>query len=500
MTTTRDEAPATKESIDPHLRNLAIVVLLGAIMTVLDSTIVNVAVTALGKDFDTSLSTIQWVVTGYTLALSMAIPMTGWSVQRFGTRTMWLFSLGLFITGSLLCGLAWSLPSLVAFRVLQGLGGGMLMPVGQMMLVREAGPGRMGRVMSIVSVPAMLAPVLGPLLGGVIVDNLSWRWMFFVNIPFCAVALFAAVRMLPGDTERSKEARLDVLGLLLLSPGLAALVYGLSEAGNGASLSGPRFLCSVIGGGVLVIAFVAHALRSGDRALIELRRVSTRAFTGATSGFFLYSGAMYGVMILIPLFAGIVRGESALDAGWLLAPLGLGAMITMSVSGRLADKFGGRRFVVGGILLVLIGTMGLTTLDPDTGNNLIMASMLVVGLGHGMITPCLMALTYQGLPREAVPAATTGANILVRVGSSFGTAAAAIILQIAIRGEIPGASGNLAEAAAQNTAETPTLLTNAFTETFWWVAGVLVLSLLPIFAIPRRPKEVPAKEVPATSS
>ncbi|TMR03058.1 DHA2 family efflux MFS transporter permease subunit [Actinomadura soli] len=490
MTSATTAPPADKEGIDPHLRKLAVVVLLGAIMTVLDSTIVNVAVTALGRDFGTSLSTIQWVVTGYTLALSMAIPLTGWAVQRFGTRTMWLVSLGLFVGGSLLCGLAWSIPSLIAFRVLQGLGGGMLMPVGQMMLIREAGPGRMGRVMSIVSVPAMLAPVLGPLLGGVIVDNLSWRWMFFVNVPFCAIALFAALRMLPRDTDRRADARLDVLGMLLLSPGLAALVYGLSEAGNGTSLTGARFLTSVIAGGVLVAAFVTHALHRGQGALIDLRRLGTRAFTTATGGLFLYCGSMFGLMILIPLFAGIVRGESALDAGWLLAPMGVGAMITMSVSGRLVDRFGGRWFAVGGVLCVLAGALALTTLTPETGRGMIMGTMFVVGLGHGMIAPSLMSIAYQGLPREAVPAATTGANILIRVGSSFGTAAMAVVLQIAIRGEIPGASGNLSEAAAQHTEETPTLLTNAFTETFWWAAAILLLALLPIFAIPRKPKEV----------
>lgn len=496
MTTAPTASPGHKERIDPHLRRLAIVVLLGAIMTVLDSTIVNVAITTLGKDFDTSLSTIQWVVTGYTLALSMAIPLTGWSVRRFGARTMWLFSLGLFITGSLLCGFAWSVPSLIAFRVLQGLGGGMLMPVGQTMLVQEAGPTRTGRAMSIVSVPAMLAPVLGPLLGGVIVDNLSWRWMFFVNVPFCAVALISALRMLPHDTKRDAGARLDVFGLLLLSPGVAALVYGLSEAGNGASLTGARFLTGVVGGGLLVAAFVAHAFRRGDSALIDLRRLSTRAFTSAAGGFFLYSAAMFGIMILIPLFAGIVRGESALDAGWLLAPMGLGAMITMSVSGRLADRFGGRWFAVGGTLCVLAGTLVLTTLDPATGRATIMGTMFVVGLGHGMIAPCLMAMMYQGLPRESVPAATTGSNILIRLGSSFGTAVTAIVLQIAIRDEIPGASGNLAEAAARRTAETPTLLTNAFTETFWWTAAILLVCLAPILAVPRRPKE----DTPPTTS
>lgn len=345
--------------------------------------------------------------------------------------------------------------------------------------------------MSIVSVPAMLAPVLGPLLGGVIIDGLSWRWMFFVNVPFCAVALVSALRMVPRDTERSRDARLDVRGMVLLSPGLAALVYGLSEAGNGAGFAGARFLTGVITGGILVTAFVVHAFRRGDGALIDLRQLSTRAFTAATGGLFLYSAAMFGVMILIPLFAGIVRGEPALDAGWLLAPMGAGAMATMAVSGRLADRFGGRWFVVGGVLCVLAGSLALTTLAPGTGRSVIMGTMFVVGLGHGLIAPCLMAMMYQGMPREAVPAATTGANILVRVGSSFGTAATAVVLQIAIRGEIPGASGNLDEASARHTGATPALLANAFSETFWWVAAVLVIALIPIFAVPRKSKGAP---------
>ncbi|RFS81534.1 DHA2 family efflux MFS transporter permease subunit [Actinomadura spongiicola] len=489
MTSTRKAPRVGAEGIDPQLRNLAIVVVLGAIMTVLDGTIVNVAIASLGRDFGTSLSTVHWVVTGYTLALSMAIPLTGWSVWRFGARTMWLVSIGVFVSGSLLCGLAWSIPTLIAFRVLQGVGGGMLLPVGQMMLAREAGPERMGRVMSIVSVPAMLAPVLGPLLGGVILDDLNWRWMFFVNVPFCALALVAALRMLPRDTERSGDARLDVVGILLLCPGLAALVYGLSEAGNGTSLTGARFLFSVSAGAVLVAAFVAHALRIRDGALIDLRPLGTRAFTTATGGLFLYSGAMFGVMILVPLFAGIVRGDSALDAGWLLAPMGLGAMMTMSVSGRLSDRYGGRRFAVGGVLCVLAGVLALTGIGPGTGRAMIMVAMFGVGLGHGLIAPCLLSMAYQGLPRTAVPAATTGANILIRVGSSFGTAVVAVILQIAIRDEIPGTSGNLPEAAERHATDTPTLLTSAFTGTFWWVAAILLISLFPILAIPRRPKE-----------
>ncbi|RKS70719.1 EmrB/QacA subfamily drug resistance transporter [Actinomadura pelletieri DSM 43383] len=489
--TFRKASHVSAEGIDPQLRNLAIVVVLGAIMTVLDATIVNVAIASLGRDFGAPLSTVHWVVTGYTLALSMAVPLSGWSVRRFGARTMWLVSIGAFVGGSLLCGLAWTLPSLIAFRVLQGVGGGMLLPVGQMMLAREAGPERMGHVMSIVSVPAMFAPLLGPILGGVILEGLDWRWMFFVNLPICALAVVAALWVLPRDIERSGDARLDTVGMLLLCPGLAILVYGLSEAGNGTSLTGTRFLASVSAGAVLVAAFVAHALRMGDGALIDLRRLGTRAFTTATGGLFLYSGAMFGVMILVPLFAGIVRGQSALDAGWLLAPMGAGAMITMSVSGRLSDRYGGRWFAVGGVLCVLVGVLVLTTIGPGTGRAVIMVAMFGVGLGHGLIAPCLLSMAYQGLPRTAVPAATTGANILVRVGSSFGTAVMAVILQIAIRDEVPGASGNLGETAGRHASDMPAL-TNAFTETFWWVAAILFISLLPILAIPRKSKEAHA--------
>ena len=486
MTTTAASSPTTGEVISPRLRNLAIVVVLGAIMTVLDATIVNVAISSLGQEFKTSLSTIQWVVTGYTLALSMAIPLTGWSVQRFGAKTMWLVSLGLFISGSLLCGLAWSVPALIAFRVLQGLGGGMLMPIGQTMLLRKAGPDRMGRVMSIVSVPAMLAPVLGPLLGGAIIDHLSWRWMFYVNIPFCVFALLAAVRMLPRDTERNTGARLDLLGILLLSPGLAALVYGLSEAGNGTTLTGVRFLGSTLCGAALVAMFVVHALRKGEGALIDVRRLSTRAFTSATGGFFLYSAGVFGLMILIPLFARIVRGESALDAGWLLAPMGLGAMATMLVAGRLADKFGGRWIAATGLVVVLAGTLILTSLELSTGRAVLMTAMFVVGLGHGMIAPSLLAMSYQGLPSVAIPAATTGANILVRVGSSFGTAVSAVILQIAIRDKTSSSSSTLDEVEAHS----PPLLTSAFTETFWWTTTILLAALIPVLLVPRKQRAI----------
>jgi EmrB/QacA subfamily drug resistance transporter len=273
MTTTTIETPT---GFDPALRRMALVVALGAIMTILDSTIVNVAINTLGKDFDTSLSTIQWVITAYILALSMTIPITRWVVERFGAKTMWLTSLTLFIAGSVLCGAAWSAPSLIAFRVLQGIGGGLLMPVGQSMLAREAGPERMGRAMAVIAVPGMLAPVLGPVLGGVILDHLSWRWMFYINVPFCALALVLAVRLLPRDQDRRVDSRLDAVGLALLSPGLAALVYGLSRTGESSGVTGAGALTGLVAGAALTAGASARCWTCACSGTAPSRRPAAR--------------------------------------------------------------------------------------------------------------------------------------------------------------------------------------------------------------------------------
>src|SRR3954452_5598147 len=218
--------------MDRALMRIASVVVLGTIMSILDTTIVNVAIETLGRDLGASRSAVQWVSTGSLLALATVIPLPGWSMERFGGRFMWMLSVALFLVGSVLCGLAWSTGSLIVFRVLQGFGGGMIMPVGQAILAQAAGPERMGRIMSVIGVPTLLGPILGPVIGGLIVDNFSWRWIFFVNVPAGLIALTLAWRILPrADLSRRGSAVLDVRGLLLLSPGLACLVYGLSQVG-----------------------------------------------------------------------------------------------------------------------------------------------------------------------------------------------------------------------------------------------------------------------------
>ncbi|GGP87683.1 MDR family MFS transporter [Streptosporangium pseudovulgare] len=450
---------------DPALRGIALAVVLGTIMTMLDATIVNVAVGVLGRELRIPLATVQWVVTGYTLALSMAIPVTGWAVGRFGAKRTWLVSLALFGAGSALCGAAWSAGSLIAFRAVQGLGGGLLMPVAQTLLARAAGPGRMGRMMAVVSIPSMLAPALGPLAGGLLVDHLSWRWMFYVNVPVCAVALLLAVRLLPDDAEPRPDGRLDAVGLALLSPGLAVLVYGLSQVGETAG--GARAAAGMALGAVLVAAFAVHASRRGERALLDVRLFADRSFTGSVAALFCYSAGVFGVLLLIPLYSQAVSGPGVLEAGLLVAPMGAGAIVTMPLAGRLTDRVGPRPPAIAGMAAVLAGILACALADASAGTAPLAAALFVIGLGHGLVTPAVMAGAYRSLPGAALPGAATASQIVIRVGSALGAAVAAVVLQSLTR------SGG---------ADVP-----AFAGSLRWALAITAAALVPMLLIPRGP-------------
>src|SRR3954451_1056185 len=260
----------------PETVGVAAAFVLGAILTILDATIVNVALPVLAKDFHASIATIQWVPTIYLLAFAAVIPITGWASERFGPKRVWLTALTLFLVGSLLCAASQTTAELLAARVLQGLGGGMVLPVGQTMLARVAGPHRMGRVMSVVGVPMLLAPIAGPVIGGALVQAASWRWIFLVNLPVGALALTLAVRLLPASSA-AKDARIDRRGLLLLPPALALIVYGLSDAAAHGILIAARPLGTLTTGAVLAVGYVRHALRT-PRPLLDVRLFADRGF------------------------------------------------------------------------------------------------------------------------------------------------------------------------------------------------------------------------------
>jgi len=486
------QAPAanglTREILAP-----AVVVVLGAIMTILDATIVNVALPTLGQDLHTSISVIQWVPTVYLLAFASVIPLTGWLAGRFGAKSVWLASLALFMAGSVLAGLSPSIGALIGARVVQGLGGGMIMPLGQSMLAQVAGPRRMGRVMSIVGVPLLLAPVFGPLIGGALVGAASWRWIFFVNLPVGLLAVALAVRLLPGGGPRSNQ-RLDVPGAVLLSGGLALFLYGLAEAGVPGRLAAPAALGPMAAGAAAVALFAWRALRVPN-PLIDLRLFRQRGFAAGTAVNLVLGVALFGVALLLPLYFELVRGRTPVQTGLLMVPQGLGAALTISVAGYLTDKVGARRVVPAGIVFALAGLAWCTQIGARTPYWALLAALFLIGAGLGATITPAMAAAFQGLHHAAMGQATSAINVVQRVAGALGSALLAVVLQQATAARLPDFHGGIGQAGrlAAASPHAAAALAEAFGVSFAVALAITVLALVPTALLPT-PRRLPHRE------
>lgn len=465
---------APPDRIDPAVRKLITILIVGVIAVLLDTTIVNVAVDTLVRELHTTVSAIQWVNTGYLLALGVTIPTSGWSVARFGARRMWLFSLALFLLGSVLAGASWDVASLIAFRIVQGIGGGLMFPIQQTLLVQAADRRQLGRIMASVSLPAVLVPILGPVIGGLIVSNLDWRWVFYVNVPLCTVGLVLAWRGLPFSRPATAVPRLDTIGLALLCPGLAAVLFALTELDGGHGIGSVPTVASLVVGVVLLALFVVHALCTAGHPLIDLRLFRLRAFSSANALLFLSGLSLYGAMLLLPLYYQQVRGESPLIAGLMIAPQGLGSLLTRAPVGKLSDRYGARPVVLVGIALAALGTIVFTQAGPSGGGLMLALSLVIRGAGLSATNVAVMAAAYQGVERAEVPHASSVTRILMQVGGSFGTAVTAIILQQQLVGRPVGDHAQLA---------------GAFDVTFWWAFGFTMLAFVPALLLPSRARE-----------
>jgi EmrB/QacA subfamily drug resistance transporter len=463
--------PSASTKIERHVWVVCGVVILGMIMSILDTTIVNVALHTLSHDLHSPLSQVQWVITGYLLSLAAVIPVTGWAARRFGAKQVYMTSLVLFTAGSALCGLANSTTSLVVFRILQGAGGGMIMPVAMMIMAQVAGPQRMGRVMGYVSMPAMIAPILGPVVGGLILENLHWSWVFFVNVPIGMIAFILGWRMLP-HTDSGEAGNLDILGLALLPAGFAAFIYGISELGSGSALGSGKVIVPCIAGVVLVVVFCFHALRV-ERPLLDIRMYANRVFAGAAFTNFGLGAALFGAMILVPLYYQEVRGQSVINTGLLTGPQGIGALIAMPLASRLTQRFSGGRVAMAGVSLLCISTVPFTFIGADTSIVAISLVLVVRGLSIGLCFMPAMSAAFSAMRPDQISDATPQINALQRTGGAIGTAVLAVVLQ-----------------RAGVHARTPEELAGAFDTAYWWALGIAALSLIPCLMLLRaeRPK------------
>ncbi|MGW6918934.1 DHA2 family efflux MFS transporter permease subunit [Kitasatospora sp. NPDC054939] len=489
-------APAAASAPDrqpegPRIAAIGTVVVLGSLMAVLDTTIVNVALNHLAEGFHAPLSAIQWVTTGYTLALATVTPVTAWAIGRFGTRRLYLTAIALFVLGSVLAGAAWNAPSLIAFRVLQGLGGGMLVPVGMTILVRAADPSRTGRTMSIMGLPVLVGPLAGPVVGGWLVDEISWRWIFLINLPLGVLALVLAARLLPRDGAAGPGRRLDLPGLLMLSPGLAALIYGLATGAENGGLARPATLVPTLAGAALVTGFVVRALTTRS-ALLDLRLLGRRSFAAPAATMALFVSGYFGSMMLLPLYYQLIRGQSATDAGLLGIPQALATGITMQFAGRLVDRVAPGRVVLTGAAVATSGFLAFTVqLTEAVPYWRLVAALVVMGIGVGTTLMPAMATATRSVSADEVPAASTMMTIIQQIGSSVGTAAVSVLLTAALADRLPGGGGIGAVhalPAAERTALGPDLA-DAFQHTYLWAVALLGLALLPALLLPRRTAE-----------
>lgn len=418
---------------------VAILAVFAIFMELLDSTVVNVAIPTLGKDFDvTSPSTIQWVITGYLLSLAVFIPVSGWAGDRFGTKRVFMFALSVFTIASLLCATAWSIESLIAFRVLQGVGGGMLSPVAFATVWRAFPPEERSQAAGIMVLPAAVAPAMGPLVGGLLLKYTTWHWIFLVNIPIGVVALLISARYLREHKEQS-AGRFDPLGFALSAAGLAMLIYALAEAGH-RGFDDPRVIGFALPGLALLGAFVFVELHS-PAPMLDVRIFKNALFRACNLAWLVTMFGFSSTIFLLTLELQAARGLSALESGLTTFPMAVGVMVMAQPASRLYRSVGPRRMILTGLIITAVSTFAFRQMDLGTNEWLIRGVMLIRGLGFGLVLVPLQAATYAGVVAKDTGRATALYNVTSQVAASLGVALAATLLtsRLSYHGAILGA-------------------------------------------------------------
>ncbi|WP_432825335.1 DHA2 family efflux MFS transporter permease subunit [Dactylosporangium sp. CA-092794] len=500
-------APA---KLDAAVLKIAGVIVLGAIMSILDVTVVSVALPTFQREFDATYAKVAWTMTGYTLALATVIPLSGWAADRFGTKRLYMLALLLFTAGSGLCATAGSINELIGYRVLQGLGGGMLMPLGMTIMTRAAGPARIGRLMAVLGIPMLLGPIGGPILGGWLIDAASWHWIFLINLPIGAIALVYAAIALPKDHTEPSES-FDFLGMLMLSPGLALFLYGMSSLPEAGTITKAKVWVPMLVGAVLVVGFVLYSFKP-KHPLLDLRLFRNRNLTVASLSLFVFIIAFMGAGLLFPSYFLQVRGQTTLHAGLLMAPQGLGAMLTMPIAGMLSDKLPVGRTVPFAMALIAVGFFSFTQVGVDTSYVMLCGSLFVMGLGMGGTMMPIMTSALRTLTSHEVARGSTLVNILQQIGGSIGSAVMSVILTSHLNdsAKIPGAvdpksGATLTEAqiaiASHDPVSGPQILkqfppdvihrglqfvADSFASTYWVGFFLVLATFIPIAFLPRK--------------
>ena len=410
---------------------VAIVVILGAFMSVLDQTVVNIAIPRLQNAFGADIHTVQWVITAYLLTQGAMTPTASYLANNFGIKRSYIFSLIAFTLGSLLCGLSWSLPVLILFRVLQGLGGAILLPLSFTMIFREFPPEQRGLALGTLGVPTLLAPALGPILGGYLVTYVGWQVIFFINIPIGIVALILATLFL-REARAEERSRFDLPGFITAAYGLAALLYAFSQTTTD-GWGSAKVLGFLLSGALSLIAFIAIEINKANRGaqpLLDLRLFTNRSFAAGNIGLILVIFGLFGSFFLLPIYLQVLRGQNAYQAGLILLPQALAAMVSVVLGGRLVDRIGVRAVVIPGLLLLAFADWQLTFITLNSPFWWLQLLLVLLGLALGLTgQPLVVAALADIREAKQVADASTITTVTRSVGASMGIAILATFVQ-----------------------------------------------------------------------
>src|ERR1700677_1636270 len=406
MASTTVERRDGAAKLAPGGRNVLLALIVGGIAAILDSTMVTIALHTLVVSLHSTDGAVQWVTTGYLLAMAVAIPVTGWAEGRWGGKRVWMAALVLFVTGSVLCALAWNDASLIGFRVVQGFAAGLIFPLMQTLAVRAAGGRASSSLIATVSLPLALGPILGPVIGGGILNWLSWRWLFLGHVPGVAVGLVLAWRLLPGDrpSPGGGRARLDVIGLGLLAPALAAILLGLSNLSEDGGIGHAGVLGPLVAGIALLGAFISWAVPPGrQHPVVDVRLLRLRSLGSASAVLFTAGAALYAGMFLLPLYYQQLHGETVLDAGLLLIPQGVGSLAARFVVGKLVARLGARLVTIASFLMAAVATVPFAFAAPHTSLWPLGAVLVIRGFGIGAVLIPPLSVAYRDVPPAGIP-------------------------------------------------------------------------------------------------
>ncbi|MFC5528781.1 DHA2 family efflux MFS transporter permease subunit [Cohnella yongneupensis] len=448
-----------------------VAIIVGIFMVILDGTAVNVALEKLMVEFKlTDYSVVQWTVTGYALAQAAVIPLAGWLSDKFGAKQIFLISVAMFTVGSFLCALSNSIELLITFRIIQGLGGGVVLPIAMAFIYRLSPPSKVGVVMGMMGIPILLAPALGPVIAGAFVEHASWQWIFLVNIPIGIIGVVLGIRTLP-NIKRQSVAALDLLGMILAPLAFAALVYGVSVGGVDIVTGESKWMNTntLVGIGLGVVALILFVITEfrAKNPLLELRVFGSGNFTKGIIVQWVSQIAMFGTMFLVPLYLQRALQYSPLETGLIMLPQAIASGVFMPIGGKLSDRFGARPLVVAGMAITMMSALMLSRLSAGDEIIMVMIPLAMLGAGMGLFMMPLNNHLIQSSPQNLVGRVTSLTNAAQQVMMAFAVAVLMTIYSTRF--------SNIMADQPQGTKPSLSNYTDAFGYTFFILVFVAIL-------------------------